>query len=864
MITKISAQVRLAKYIDPEGTTHSSKPFKTFTSTVHEVDTAEEFEAFLDSLAENQTIIYGKLKNPTGPRSLNNIESIHNPWIAFDGDYIIDNPDLIDNDGNQVGPITLSIDLLTKLDPQLANCRYVERNSSSNIIIDGQPKNSHKKKIWFQFHTSSQDEITAYIDTLFKRAITMHYGQMFISESENSFATYLRTIFDKVVFSPERIWNEAAPKIDATNIKHNTSSTWTEGNMVEPLALHPITDQEESVYIQMIANHKHNIQPLIQERKDFIKSNNSKLYHRLTEAESHILSSLITTSDNDDIEVVDILNSYIDENVKHDDLAFRDPLDPDYGSNKAKLFYNEDGSIKLHSFAHGSHTYHLMLPVKRFFDFNITSRLPEGKKVSRQEKFKALDTIRKIIPYIYIDDLSSLEMVIDELKNIGSKPSMKKLFDHALTKKSILLRDNNHMERYSLYRKKSAPWVSFDKEEGLVFISREGMAAVMDNKEPGIAGIDVMQDYLNDPKRKEVDGFGMYVTPPTGKLNMWAGFNAHKLPQDVTEKDIAPYMELVDLIASTPAEKKAFLDWRADLLQRPLRKGGRPGYAVKGDKGTGKSFEQELMADMFHPFNVQRVNSIDQIIGKHNAEHAHTVLIIAEEMSMGHTSYAGVRDRMKAILTAPTIRVEPKGIDSLMVPNHIHIMLSTNHAEAVLQDSDDRRWTIFQIDPKRKSDKKFFAALQDWWDHGGKNLVFTYLINREYELTDVTEGILTSAGKEERIYGFYGIDAWVFYLLTHMKEDLKVSTTQLHLDYSEWFQNMHIGKTAPTIKKFGLDLNKQGIIEKHRNDRILRLKEGRKLFEKKFFDGKEHDWTTWKESESNEDNLGDLNVPAIN
>ena len=847
MITELTAKVRLAKYIDSEGSTHQSKPFKSFTSKQIDIDTAEAFDRYLNNLTQYQTIIYGLLADSSGPRSLKNIAAIDNPWIAFDGDYIINNRDLKDKDNKPVGPITLSLKLLYSLDPQLANCKYVYRHSSSNVIVDGANRNPHKKKIWFQFKSQDQAEISKYVDTIFTRAITLHYGEYFLSESTSSFQTYLRTIFDKVVFSPERIWNEAPPKIDAGHIGHNQYSKYKEGNMVDPKALHSVTDQEYSVCRQLVTNLKHNIHEKVMARKDSLKATNPRLYHQMISAESHVLSTSLTTDDNISIPTLDIINAHLDGDT-HSDLAFRDPLDPEYGANKAKLYYNDDGSIKLHSFAHGSQVYHLLIPIKDFFSIKLTDSIPEGKTLQRKEKFKGIDIIKQIIPYLYIDDLSDLEIIADELKPFGSKPTLRKLFEAAATKKTISLGDNDHMSRYALYRKSGAPWVSFDKQEGLVFVSREGMSAVMDNKVPGLSGADITKEYQMSKDRKEVDGFGMYISAPTGKLNMWAGFNAHCLSHIVTEEDISPYMEIVELMAHTPEERKAFLDWRADLIQAPLRGGGRPGYAVKGDKGTGKSFEQDLIADLFHPFNIMRVHSLDQVIGKHNAEIMHTVLIIAEEMNMGNTSYAGSKDTMKALLFSPTYRVEPKGIDAIMVPNHIHIMLSTNHAEAVIQDSDDRRWTIFQVNPIRMRDKKFFRGIQDWWDNGGKNLVFTYLSQRKYSLSDVTEGKLTDAGKEERIYGLYGLDAWLYMLLSNMREgEIINSSNSFHIDYCAWFESIYPNRTPPTVNKFGLELNKQGIMTKTSNDRILNKARGRKAFEKKFFEGKPHNW----ESSSN-------------
>jgi len=851
MITEITTpNLRQCKLIDEEGITQSSAPFKTFKSKRVDIDTAEEFNSYLNSLSHNQTIAYGLFKNSSGPRSLSNVEGIHNPWIAFDGDYVIHNPDLLNTKAKaeaktKTDAVWLSLKTLHTLDPQLANCRYVQRNSSSNIIVSGTEVAPHKKKIWMQFSTTNQSEITTYIETLFVRAITLNYGEYLISKSPRSFAKYLRTIFDTAVFSPERIWNEAAPIIKATHVTHNTSSTYKEGYMVDPTALHPLTDQEKSVYEQIKQILASNVAKAQGDKAQEVKANYPKLYKQQTEATLHVLTSYLTSSTDNEVRTSDVINDYLN-NITNEE-AFRDPLDPDYGSNKAKLFYNDD-SIYLHSFAHGSQSYRLLVPIIDMFTLEITDKIAplpaKGKKLSRKERFSSIAIIKKVAPYLYINEQADFDVIVDELAHVGTKPTIRQLFSTSHTKKDITLSINGIMDQYSMFSRKDAPWVHFDKDEGLVFITRDGMKAIMDNKIPNSTGLEVTAAHQASKDRKDVDGWGMYIHAPTGKLNLWAGFNAHILPQLVTEQDIAPYLELAALYSDAPSEMDRFLDWRADLVQNPLRKGGRPGFAVKGSKGAGKSFEQELMASFFHSFNVIRVTKMDEIVGKHNAELAYCVLLIAEELNMNHTQVAGAKDSMKALITGSVMRVEPKGIDAVQVPIHIHVMLSTNHAEAVLQDSDDRRWDIYKISDKRLRDKAFFGKLQKWWDSGGKNLVFTYLNQRKYNLQDAMEGKLTKAGKDERLDSLWGHDAWVYMLLSSMKdESIRNSPSGWHTAYSSWFTSTYGDKKEPwAAKKLGLELNKQGIIVKESNSRVLYRDKGRELFEKKFFEGKPHNW----------------------
>jgi putative DNA primase/helicase len=71
---------------------------------------------------------------------------------------------------------------------------------------------------------------------------------------------------------------------------------------------------------------------------------------------SKLLSSdFLMKDDRSQIQIYDIL---VNKDAYHEMGGFRDPLDPEYGTGKAKLFCG-DTCVTLHSFAHGSHNFKL-------------------------------------------------------------------------------------------------------------------------------------------------------------------------------------------------------------------------------------------------------------------------------------------------------------------------------------------------------------------------------------------------------------------------------------------------------------------------------------------------------------------------
>ena len=832
MFTQITAKTKQQKVITEAGTTPSQALLQASLKEL-DIEDPQEFKDYLDNLTPYQTISYGLFKSNTlnkeHRRSLKNIKGINNPWIAFDGDYIINNEH------------ELTMEKLAELDPQLANCKYVQRNSSSNVVGSN---NTHKKKIWVQFKTTDQAEIKEYIRILFTKAVIKGWGEFIISQSPNSYAVFQRTIFDTAVFSPERIWNETHPDV-ASPLQHNTHSEAHDGNMVDPTAIH-ISAPEMAMYYESREAARRRVQPQIEERKQSMPASQRK---KLEEAERQVLTTTLITSDKTPIQVIEVIKQHLNIGeipaVDFAALSYRDPMDPDYGSDKAKLFFNET-DVYLHSFAHGSTTYRLAIDINQLWEVYEPPATTAGKKMDPKIKMKHLNRLKQIIPYLYVQDQDDIEYIISELTAITSKPALKSLFAHAIYEHERLVDKSELMLPYALYNKKKAPWVTFDADEGINFIDRDALPAIMDNKIKGVTGKTICDTHQKSTDRKDVNGFGMYIDDPIDKLNLWAGFNAYELPQIITEEDIQPYLDLSKLVTGDDPElTKAFMVWRADLVQNPLRAdGGRPGFAVKGDKGAGKSFEHELLQSFFYKFNTLTVKSMDELVGNFNAPLASTVLIVAEELHMDNTKVAGAKDAMKSILTSGQLRVEPKGIDPTQVPNHLHILLSTNHAQAVIQDSDDRRWTIATISNKHRKDKAYFGAVHRWWHkEGGKNKVFTYFMNYEYKLTDAFEGVLTKVGKEERVSSFYGVDAYVFEILHKAVKGMTESATTWYDLYTVWFEETYPNKSYyGTVRKFGAELTGQGILSKRSNRWTLDIENGRRAFEAKFFDGELHEW----------------------
>ena len=724
---------------------------------IHDINTASKLEKLFKSLTPHQAIISGLFPYSTltkENRRTKDKASIKNPWYKFDGDY-------------NINCERLTIKILQQIDPQLANCRYLDLNSSSNIIIDSQNINAHKVGIWMQFKAESSEEITLYIENFFKRLIIAGYGEYILTKSERSYATYLRTVIDKTVFSPERISFEAAPLCN-DGIEHNTRYLAHEGELIDPKKLKPLNAMDEALYLTKLKEIEEAMKPEVEAKKHLVKSKFPEDYQRqeTIQTGNYITGSLIS---NDFKDIPNPAFSGSDDHVAFKS-PMRDPLDPEYGVSKAKAWKNEDGSMYLHSFAHGSTTHRLLFPVIEALDKGLFDKWTSLTKVTRKQKGEVRQKLVELAPRMLWSTID-LRILSEEL------PLSLAVIESILRKYSVNLELIEAMKvaksmegTFKMLETGSAPMISLDPDTGIRSLSGTGFARVLDDP--------VLTGYLTSTAER-VNGFGMYYKTPYKKLNLWGGFTVNKIADKIiTDMDIAPFIYLVRLSTdeeyhkhinpskewkhtqwelsiprnfdlSTFEFKNAkipynvgtnyLLDWFADLIQNPLRNEDlRTSIHIKGINRTGKSVLSFLIASFFSPYNRKEVHNWEQVFTRFNSFISHTVFIQAEEATFAH----GLYNEFKSLTSSPYTDVELKGIDgTIQVPSCTRIFQTSNN-DARREDLADTRTTVFTISAKHREDKIWFGKLMNWWNkEGGKEKVFTYLAQRKFNVNTITSSL---------------------------------------------------------------------------------------------------------------------------
>ena len=170
------------------------------------------------------------------------------------------------------------------------------------------------------------------------------------------------------------------------------------------------------------------------------------------------------------------------------------------------------------------------------------------------------------------------------------------------------------------------------------------------------------------------------------------------------------------------------MDWMARIVQDP---GGlRPGVAIvmKGGRGAGKGSFGQFFGSVFGT-HFLHLTSTNQIFGRFNHHFKDCIFAFIDEgFWAGDRASEGF---LKALITEPTIRVEPKGCDSFSVPNHCNILIASNNEWIVPAGFDERRFLVLDVSPVHQQDHEYFKALHEEMNNGGRAAMLFDLLHRD-------------------------------------------------------------------------------------------------------------------------------------
>lgn len=670
-------------------------------------------------------------------------------------------------------------DDLVTLMPELEGVEHFHRPSTSSCIYDS-AGNELKGITGNHLHFSLADmrQMPRIGNILYKRSWLAGYGYIFISKDGRMLE---RGLVDQVVYKPEHLMFEAAPRLGDGLEQRRGAPVFVPGKVLEPLEVQDLTDEEEHLYRGLVEQAKARKKPEADAiREQYLGVQIEQLMTREPTLSEQVARQVVLSRFNGVLIGDDILQFDDGQNVTINDVlldpsafdgkTLRDPLEPDYGKGKARLYMNGNpGQPIINSLSHGqSHFYHLRMDVK-----GLLARIEAGDSDQVKAHWQQWATLSRF------DELDE-EVLIDAIMSALGLKSGKRTIRKALKlsqQSTGSLRnedvDNLDVEVDRNYSLTSARiWLNkghgFVMYESKAFIIKERWDKESKHYKPTFIRAPEMSNYYanwwvpvkpNDDESPFVQPFDKWLLWPNRRTyaavefvpdaslfrssgrelpngdayNVWQGYAIRPIAGDCE-----PILEHLYNVwcGGVDEQYNYLLNWTARLFKRPELP-AETSIVLQSVPGAGKN----IIVDQCYmpPFGIHgmMLTQGDHLVGRFNAHLGYNVLTFANEAIWGgHKEKAGV---LKSLITDPFRTLEPKFKDATAVRNYTHLMIATNEDWAAPMDLDDRRFLMLECSGHRKGDSEYFNKLMHNIENGGREAFFRQMLDHDLTGFDVRQ-----------------------------------------------------------------------------------------------------------------------------
>lgn len=281
-------------------------------------------------------------------------------------------------------------------------------------------------------------------------------------------------------------------------------------------------------------------------------------------------------------------------------------------------------------------------------------------------------------------------------------------------------------------------------------------------------------------------------------FNLWRGFQVNPKPGDwsIWKK------HLFEVGSASDEETYEFiLDWFAYMMQFP-HKQGETAIVWRGRQGSGKGTIMRTMGRVVGQHFIH-IHNVKHLVGNFNAHLRDGLLVFPDEaLWAGDKSAEGI---LKAMITEPTLLLEPKGRDVYSVPNRTHIGMATNNDWAAPVGVDDRRFCIVDVPDTYIGNTEYFEKLYKHLDDGGLAAFVDFLLKRKISRapTPPKSFAALAASLTQKLHSMQPVWQWWHQKLedgqTLKDQDgwlREVPRTELHDDYIKFAERMNLSRRA--------------------------------------------------------------------
>jgi hypothetical protein len=211
-------------------------------------------------------------------------------------------------------------------------------------------------------------------------------------------------------------------------------------------------------------------------------------------------------------------------------------------------------------------------------------------------------------------------------------------------------------------------------------------------------------------------------------VNLFGG-----MAMEPMDGDVAPMLDLVRYLVSRTSEDEVERDeimhWLLCWIAYPLQNLGtklRTAVIMHGDEGAGKNFLFDLVVDIYGQYGV--LVGQDELEDKFNDWRSGKMMVIGDEVS-SRAELVHNKNRLKALITSPSVQINPKNLPRRTESNNINIVFLSNELQPLALDNSDRRYLVVYTPRAKEFD--YYVKLKKWRaDHGAERF-YNFLLHYE-------------------------------------------------------------------------------------------------------------------------------------
>lgn len=301
-------------------------------------------------------------------------------------------------------------------------------------------------------------------------------------------------------------------------------------------------------------------------------------------------------------------------------------------------------------------------------------------------------------------------------------------------------------------------------------------------------------------------------------FNIWKGYNAIEVEEPDNEVIEVVLDLLLNVFCNGDKEILRYvLTWFSNIVSTTEM--NKVALVLVSDKqGTGKGTFLELMEKILGNHCFKAISGIGQVTQKHNTCLEGRRLLVMNEAASTKEEFRSNFDKLKSIITDPTIEIEPKGLASYEATNIGNYIIVSNHRDSVVIESNDRRYQVLECSDIYANNTDYFARVRKVLQLGDKdkmhaaNSFYTYLMNYtdKVNLFKIIDTPLRQEMKERSLPNTvkfikeYQDKIDNFETESIVKQMCCVRAMELYGQYKEWATNN--GEKTATNTKFGMDI----------------------------------------------------------